>query len=195
MAERKERDEDSLTKGHVSAVSHHDAGLTIIFPWGRLDDHTCFRRRLAADVVDEPFDALITGGKMIGVYQILPNGFGVAASRDAQFDLVAVSFTGAGRRTSARLRVWFRRCPVGGIFCGVGGHLPVCTGRFCRIGVGGDPMIGEFRAIRVGGHPVETGRFCRRKVSGTWRAQFHSGGLQIGRDRLPSNAGFFLDPA
>src|SRR5579862_2444349 len=30
VAERKERSEDSLTKDHVSAVSHHDAELTII---------------------------------------------------------------------------------------------------------------------------------------------------------------------
>ena len=55
------------------------AVIDLSFFAGRgLDDRACFRRLPAADLVYEPPDALIAGRAVIGIYQILPDGFGIA---------------------------------------------------------------------------------------------------------------------
>lgn len=52
-------------KTRVSAVSHHDAELTIIFARRRHDHRVGFRRACAATPADETFDAVISAAKAI----------------------------------------------------------------------------------------------------------------------------------
>src|SRR5579872_1022258 len=65
-------------------ITDHGPGTVIhlrLFTGGGFDDGARFRCIAAADLEDEASDALITGGEVIDVDQILPNGFRIAASR------------------------------------------------------------------------------------------------------------------
>ena len=119
---------------------------------------------------------LIAGGEAEAIHQILPDGTGVAALRDADRDGLLIRGTGTGGWAASRLRCGHRRgassqlrAKVGdhliGRFCRgrVGDHL---IGRFCRGGVG-DHLIGRFCRGGVGDHLV--GRFCHRRPPPTAR--------------------------
>ena len=69
----------------ISAVSYHDAELTIIFPWPCLDDHSRFRRCGSAQHTHEALDALVAAREPMPVYQILPDAHRVAAPRQREF--------------------------------------------------------------------------------------------------------------
>lgn len=118
-----------MSMGKQRCCSHHDAGLTIIFAWWSLDNDASFRSLLVADLANESSDALVAGGELIGVDKILPDGFGVASSGQAEFDGIAERFAGAGRWTAG----WLRCCAAFQDVGRVGDHRLAWTGRFWRI--------------------------------------------------------------
>ncbi len=169
-------------------VAHHGTGAVIdlrLFPGGGLDDHASFRRGASLQLADEAPDALVTG-----VYQVLPDRHGVAATRPPEFDHLTVGHAGTGRGTATGLRLGGRGGVDGQLRPHqVGDHL---VGRFCggRVGAG---LIGRFCRHRVGDHLV--GRFCRRLPSPTagW-PEGDSGQFQIGGHRFATNTSGPLDP-
>src|SRR5581483_190317 len=67
----------------VFRIADHRTGAVIdlaFFTWRSFDADPSFRSLLAADLVDESSDALIAGGELIGIDQVLPDGLGIATS-------------------------------------------------------------------------------------------------------------------
>src|SRR5664279_735109 len=82
-------------------IADHGAGAVINlgFLTDRSFDHSAsFLGRTADQLAHEALDALIAAGEAAGVDQILPDGHGVAAAGEPQFDGVAMHRTRAGRR-------------------------------------------------------------------------------------------------
>ena len=100
----------------------------------RRDDDARLGRCAAAQGTDEAADTRVPRGKAVVVDQVLPDGDGVAATRQRLGDDLAIRLAGARARGSAR-----RRRPHG-----VGGHPLARNCRFCP---------------EVGGHLLGNGRF------------------------------------
>ena len=82
-------------------VADHGAGAVInlgLLTDRSLDHRTGFLGRAAEQFAYEALDALIAAGEAAGVDQILPDGHGVAAAGEPQFDGVAMHRTRTGRR-------------------------------------------------------------------------------------------------
>src|SRR5215472_313207 len=65
-------------------IADHGAGAVIylaFFAWGAFDYRARFRRIAGAQLVDKALYALVAAGKAAGVYQVLPDRHGVAATR------------------------------------------------------------------------------------------------------------------
>ena len=124
--------------------------------------------------------ALITGVEAADVHEVLPNGHGVAAPREPDFDRVAVRRAGAGRWTAAGFRLGRNGCAGGQLRAKVGGHH---VGRFCA---GRMVVACRERFPAVGDHLY--GRFYRRSpppVAG-W-PQYDSGLFQVARSGLTAH--------
>ena len=79
-------------------VADHRAVAVIdlaLFAGRGLDDHTSFRRLAGVKLADEAPHTLVAGGEPASVHQILPDGYGVAAPRQPDFDRVPVRLAGA----------------------------------------------------------------------------------------------------
>ena len=93
-------------------IAHHGAGAVINLGLlaGRGDDHRAgFGGLVAAQLAHEALDALIAAGETVLGHQILPDGHGIAAAAEPQFDGFPVWLAGAGPRTherAARHFVW-----------------------------------------------------------------------------------------
>ena len=84
-------------------VADHGAGAVIHlgFFTGRGHDHgVSLRDRCAAELADKAPHALIAAGEAGLRNQILPDGHGVAATGQTQFDQLAIRFTGTGGGTA-----------------------------------------------------------------------------------------------
>src|SRR4030095_15845620 len=82
-------------------VADHGTGAVInlgLLTDRSLDHRTGFLVRAAEQFAYEALDALIATGEAAGVDQILPDGHGVAAAGEPQFDGVAMHRTRTGRR-------------------------------------------------------------------------------------------------
>ena len=82
-------------------VADHGAGAVInlgLLTDRSLDHRAGFLGRAAEQFAYEALDALIAAGEAAGVDQILPDGHGVAAAGEPQFDSVAMHRTRTGRR-------------------------------------------------------------------------------------------------
>jgi hypothetical protein len=172
-------------------VTDHGACAVIdlgLFAGRGLDHRAGFWRLVWMQLGDEATDALVAGGETGGVHQILPDGHGVAATGEPEFDQVPVGRASACRRAAAGLRFGHCGCTGGQLSAKVGDHL---IGRFCGGRLGGG-LTGRFCRRRVGDHLV--GRFCRRLPSPTagW-AKGDPGGFQIGGRRFATNACLSLD--
>src|SRR5215469_4257191 len=65
-------------------IADHGAGAVIyqaFFAWGAFDYRARFRRIAGAQFVNKALHALVAAGKAAGVYQVLPDRRGVAATR------------------------------------------------------------------------------------------------------------------
>ncbi len=117
----------------VCGIAHHGtvAVVHLRFFAGRgFNHHASFRRRDSAQLANEPLDAVVSPGEAVVVHQVLPDGHGVAATRQPQFDDFPVRLARAGSRTAARLPFRLGHRGIGWLFRRrVGGHL---YGRFCR---------------------------------------------------------------
>ena len=123
-----------------AAVADHRplAVVDLAFLAGRRrDDDARLGRRAAAQGHDEAADTRVPGGKAVVVDQVLPDGDGVAPTRERLGDDLAIRLAGARARGSARR--WRTH--------GVGGHPLARNCRFCP---------------EVGGHLLGNGRFCFR---------------------------------
>ena len=114
-------------------IAHHGTVAVVhlrFFAGRSFDHHARFRRGDSALLANEPLDAVVAPREAMVVYQILPDGHRVAATRQIQFDDFPVWLTRAGAGTAAGLPFRWRKI---GRFFGrrVGGHL---YGRFCRRG-------------------------------------------------------------
>src|SRR6266481_4597970 len=82
-------------------VADHGAGAVInlgLLTNRRLDHRAGFLGRAAEQFAYEALDALIATGEAAGVDEILPDGHGVAAAGEPQFDGVTMHRTSTGRR-------------------------------------------------------------------------------------------------
>ncbi len=135
-AERQDEEARASVLPGASVTDHRPfAVVDLAFLTGRRrDDDARVRRRIAAQGHDEATDTRIPPRKAVVVDQVLPDGDGVAATRQAGGDELAIRLAGARTRGSARRRRTHR----------VGGHLLARNGRFCP---------------EVGGHLLGNGRF------------------------------------
>ena len=108
------------------------------FAGRRRDDDARLGRRAAAQRHDEATDTRVPRGKAVVVDEVLPDGHGVAATRQRLGDQLAIRLAGARARRAARR--W--RTP------GVGGHLRA--------------VMAGFDGPRSVDTSVGNGRFCFR---------------------------------
>ena len=113
-------------------VTDHGACAVIdlgLFAGRGLDHRASFWQLVWMQLGDEATDALVAGGETAGVHQILPDGHGVAATGEPEFDQVPVGRASACRRAASGLRFGHCGCTGGQLSAKVGDHL---IGRFCR---------------------------------------------------------------
>ena len=131
-------------------VPHHGAraviDLSLLARCGH-DHGVGFGYLGSPEPADEALDALIATGEAGLGDQVLPDGNGVAASGESEFDPLAIGFAGAGRGTRRgmpRVGTHFR----GRFCCQSGGRV---EGGLLQRQIGGRPR-GRFSRAQVGGH-------------------------------------------
>jgi hypothetical protein len=91
----------------AARVSHHWSGAVIHLSFLSrcgLDDDASFRRLAPAQLANKTLHALIRAGETTTIYQILPDGLGVATAGESRFDHVSIHFAGASGWTATGFR-------------------------------------------------------------------------------------------
>ena len=160
--------------------TQHVAELTIILARRGRDDDPCLDGCAAAQGHDEAADTRVARGKAVIIDEVLPNGDGVAATRERLRDDLAIWLARARARSPSRS--WKRR--------EVGGHL--CPGRrFWPARVGGHlPRKCRFWRAGVGGHHRRGGRPLPRSPAAL--ADRDPGSLEVAAGRFAAERGLLL---
>ena len=132
-----EREHEQSRAAIASAVriAHHGTRAVInlrLLTRRRFDHRARFRSGRSAQLVNIATDTLIAGGEAVSIHQVLPDRPRIAATRDRQFDQLAVGLRCARRRTAPWTRLVGDHFLLGRPRAKVGDHL---YGRFCGRGV------------------------------------------------------------